>query len=357
MSQQLTNQPERGFTVGLTADFYNERSEPRYRDLGLSELAQEPAISHRVLDGLQKPIGAGQLKGVNAVIVLTPPVSAESVAAADDLLVVARFGVGYDTVDVAACTKADVLVTITTGAVDRPVAEAVVGWMICLTHHVLIKDRLVRQGEWDRRSGFMGRELRDRTLGIVGLGGIGRELIRLLGTFGMKPPLAYDPMVDPAVARAAGVELVDLPTLLRRSDFVSLHCPLTAQTRGLIGREQLALMRPDSYLINTARGGIVDEDALYQALTERRIAGAAIDCFETEPVGVGHRFAGLDNVLLAPHSIAWTDELFRDIGRTACRGIVDLYQGRRPRGVINPDVFDRPGFRTKYERVTDRPFL
>jgi phosphoglycerate dehydrogenase-like enzyme len=111
-------------------------------------------------------------------------------------------------------------------------------------------------------------------------------------------------------------------------------------------------MRPDAYLINTARGGIVDEDALYEALRQRRIAGAAIDCFLQEPVTWQHRFGELENVVLAPHSIAWTDELFRDIGRTVSRGLVALSRGRRPLGVVNPEVFDRPGFQQKWTRLT-----
>jgi phosphoglycerate dehydrogenase-like enzyme len=165
--------------------------------------------------------------------------------------------------------------------------------------------------------------------------------------------LAFDPYVAAqAGGEIGGVRLTSLDELLNKADFVSLHCPLTDQTRGLIGRRELALMKPDAYLINTARGGIVDEDALYEALREQRIAGAALDCFAEEPVVKPHRFGALDNVLLAPHSIAWTDELFRDIGRAVCQGMVDLSQGKKPRGVVNPQVFERPGFQKKWARLT-----
>ncbi len=338
------------FKVGLTADFYGSDGKPKYKNLGLDALSQTPGISQHVLKELKRPITADQVAGMNGVVVLTPSVTSDTVAKSDDLLVIARFGVGYDAVDVAACTKADVLVTITTGAVDRPVAEAALGWMIALSHNVRAKDRLLREGKWDDRSNFMGRELRDRTLGVVGLGGIARELIRLLSVFGMKPPLAFDPMLDPEAAKKMGVELVDLHTLMARSDFISLHCPLTPQTKGLIGADQIALMKPDAYLINTARGGIVDEAALYDALSKNRIAGAALDCFEVEPVTAPNLFAGLENVILAPHAIAWTDELFRDIGRTASQGILDLREGKRPRGAVNPQVFDQPGFKAKWAR-------
>jgi phosphoglycerate dehydrogenase-like enzyme len=226
--------------------------------------------------------------------------------------------------------------------------------MLALTHHVRTKDLLVRTGKWEERSRYMGSELRDRTLGVVGFGGIARALVRLAAGFGMRPPLAYDPFVEPHTAEGLGVRLVGLDELLASADFVSIHCPLNEKTRGLIGARELSLMKEDAYLINTARGGIVDEDALYDVLERRRIRGAAVDVFVGEPVVRPHRFGTLDNVLLAPHSIAWTDELFRDIGRCACRGMLDLSLGRRPRGVLNPEVFDRPGFRQKWERLRVR---
>ena len=197
----------------------------------------------------------------------------------------------------------------------------------------------------------MGSELRGRTLGIIGLGGIGRELVRLLAGFGMDPPLAFDPYADPEAAGRLGVRLVSLDDLLSSADFVSVHCPLTEQTRGMLGARELGLMKPTAYLLNTARGGIVDEDALVEALRGRRIAGAAVDCFAEEPVTRPHPLGEFENVLLAPHCIAWTDELFRDIGRAVCRGMLDLSRGLPPHGVVNPEVLDRPGFRAKWARL------
>src|SRR5687767_6596368 len=165
------------FSVVLTADFYDSTGAPRYRDIGLSVLAKHPHIEQRVFKEYRKEIGSDQIGDAQGIIVLTPAVVRESVSQARDLLVVARFGVGYDAVDVKACTAADVLVTITVGAVDRPVAEATIGWMIALSHNLRIKDGLVRSGQWDERSKHMGRELRDRTLGVIGLGGIARKTI------------------------------------------------------------------------------------------------------------------------------------------------------------------------------------
>jgi phosphoglycerate dehydrogenase-like enzyme len=264
---------------------------------------------------------------------------------------VGRFGVGYDTVDVAACTAADVLLFIAAGAVDRPVAEATVMWMLALSHHLRTKDLLVREARWDDRSRFMGTELRDRTLGVVGFGGIGRAVVQLLAGFGMNAPLVFDPFVSAAEAAKLGVRSVPLDELLAQSDFVSVHCPLTDQTRGLIGARELSLMKPSAYLLNAARGGIVDEGALFVALRDRRIAGAALDCFTGEPLAAPPAFAELDNVLLAPHSIAWTDELFRDLGRAVCRGMLDLAGGRVPKGVVNREVLEKPGFHAKWKRI------
>jgi phosphoglycerate dehydrogenase-like enzyme len=339
--------PVSKFRLALTGDFVDPSGKPRYRDMGLSVLEGVDDIEVAAFPEHRDEIGPDQLAGFNGVIVLSPKVTAHSVSAASDLLAIGRFGVGYDAVDVPACTAADVLLFIAAGAVDRSVAEATVGWMLALTHHVRTKDRLVREGRWNERSLYMGCELRDRTLGVIGFGGIGRALVRLLSGFGMSRPLVLDPLVNPSAIAEAGASAVSLGELLSHADFVSIHCPLNEQTRNLIGPRELSLMKPTAYLLNTARGGIVDEDALFAALAERRIAGAALDCFVGEPIVAPSRFAALDNVLLAPHCIAWTDELFRDIGRSVCQGMLDLACGKRPRGAVNVHVFEREGFRKK----------
>ena len=344
--------PPSPFAVALTADFFDADGLPKYRDIGLDRFAASPRIAVDRFGDHRPEIAPEQLAGVNGVVVLTPRVTAASLAAAEDLLVVSRFGVGYDSVDVAACTAADVVLCIATGAVDRPVAEATVGWMLALTHQLRAKDALVREGRWHDRSRFMGCELRERTLGVIGFGGIGRALVKLLAGFGMNPPLVHDPFATVATIEAHGGRSVGLDELMAEADFVSIHCPLTEQTRNLIGARELALMKRSSYLINTARGGIVDEGALAAALAARRIAGAALDCFLEEPLTAPPVFAGFDNVLLAPHCIAWTDEMFRDIGRTACQAIVDLAAGATPKGVVNPEVFKRPGFVEKWQRLS-----
>jgi len=340
------------FHIAVTADFFTAAGALHYRDIGLNVLEAAPGIRWRRMAENYPEIRPEQLAGVSAALVLGPRVTAASLADSRDLLAIARFGVGYDSVDVKACTAADVMLLIAAGAVDRPMAEATLAWMLALTHNVRAKDRLVRDGRWHDRNDFMGCELRDRTLGVVGFGGIGRCLVKLLAGFGMNPPLAFDPYLDTAAVAAHGARKVDLDELLREADFVSVHCPLSEATRNLIGARELALMIPSAYLVNTARGGIVDEDALFAALSERRIAGAALDVFLDEPITTPHRFGQLDNVLLAPHAIGWTHELFRDIGRTAFTSLVALARGQRPeRGIVNPEVFEREGFQEKWRRL------
>lgn len=340
------------FCIAFTADFFDKNGEPKFEDLGLRVFDSCPSIEVTKLQEYHAEMTSAQISGCAGVVVLTPRVTKATLANSNDLLAIGRFGVGYDSVDVDACTENDVLAMITTGAVDRPVAEATVGWMIALTHQMLVKDRLVRTGHWDDRTKYMGCELRDRTLGVIGLGGIGRSLVSLLQAFGMKPPIAYDPGVSASTFETLGVRSVSLNELLETADFVSIHCPLNDKTRGLIGSDEIARMKPDAYLLNTARGGIVVEDALFEALQGQRIAGAALDCFEVEPITEPHRFGVLDNVILAPHSIAWTAELFRDIGRTACQSMFDLSLGKRPVGVLNSELFRRDSFLEKWSRIT-----
>lgn len=339
------------FRVDLTADFYDAEGQLKYADVGLDRLSATDGIELGRFVEHRPEISPEQIANAQGLLVLTPRVTAHTLSTARNLLAISRFGVGYDNVDVAACTAADVVLCIATGAVDHSVAEATVGWMLALTHHVRMKDRLIRESRWNDRSRYMGSELRERTLGLVGFGGIGRAVVRLLSGFGMNPPLVFDPYVPSAQIAASGARAVTLDELLSQSDFVSLHCPLNEQTRNLIGAHELAKMKPSAYLLNTARGGIVDEAALYEALATWRIAGAALDCFTVEPPVGPSPFAELENVLLAPHSIAWTHELFRNIGRTACQSLVDLAHGQRPHGVVNPEVLDRPSFQEKWNRL------
>ena len=208
----------------------------------------------------------------------------------------------------------------------------------------------MREARWDDRSQYMGTELRDRTLGVIGFGGIGRALVKLLAGFGMKPPLVFDPFVTPADATRLGVTLVPLDELLSESDFVSIHCPLNEQTREPDRRPRTRADEADRVphqhgpRRDRGRGG-----ARRSAPRQAASPGPRSTASRTSRSPPRRRSPTLDNVLLAPHCIAWTDELFRDIGRTVCRGMLDLAEGRVPKGVVNREVLDRPGFQAKWK--------
>jgi D-3-phosphoglycerate dehydrogenase len=336
------------FEIALTADFLRPDGAPAYADMGLELLEQAGRrVRHRYLESHEPEIPPEQVAGLDAVLCLTPRVTRNTLRDASRLKVIARFGVGYDSVDVPACTEADVAVTITVGAVNHSVAESIVTFMLALNHQLFAKDRLVREHRWPERSLYMGSELRGKVAGIVGLGGIGKQTLRLLSSFGMEPAVAFDPYLDAASMATVGAKKVDLPTLMRTADYVIVTCPLNEETRHLIGAAELAMMKPTAYLVNTARGGIVNEAALERALIDQTIAGAALDVFEREPTGADLPFSRLENVILAPHSIAVTRELVRDVGRMACRQILDVAAGQKPEGLLNWEVWERPGFRRK----------
>ena len=203
---------------------------------------------------------------------------------------------------------------------------------------------------------MLGGELQKKTLGIIGLGHSGRELARLVAPFEMRV-LAYSPHADPLEADALGVVLTALDQLLAESDFVSLHCRLTPETRGLIGAAQLARMKPTAYLINIARGENVDQSALVEALRARRIAGAGLDVFEVEPLPADDPLLALDNVILTPHWLASTAEVWEATGRAMAEGMLRAARGHEPADVVNTEVLERPGFLAKLERFAENRSL
>ena len=264
---------------------------------------------------------------------------------------VARFGVGYDKVDVAACTAAGVALTITPDAVRRPVAVAAMTLLLALASKLPIKDRLARQGPpgYAVRTDHMGIGLEGRTLASIGLGNIAAEMFRLSAPFGMRH-LAHDPWARADVARATGVTLVDLDRVFREADFLCVHCPLTPQTRGLVNAARIALMKPTAFLINTARGPIVDQNALEDALAQQRIAGAGLDVLDPEPPPPGARILDLPNVILAPHALSWTDQAFAAIGAGCMDTMRAIARGEAPEHVVNREVLASGAFLSKLAR-------
>jgi phosphoglycerate dehydrogenase-like enzyme len=342
---------EKRFRVGFSADFLDERKQLIFPDIGLSLLEADPAVSYDFLPEYRLEYEPGQLALYDVVISLKPRVTAASLDTVQRLCAIGRCGVGYDNVDLEACTAKDVAVYITPGGVVRPMAESIVLFVLALSHNLVSKDRKVRAGRWLESTRPLGRGPRERVIGTVGFGNIAREAVRLLRQFGVANFLAFDPFVSPpSVAGDLGVILTTLDEVMRESDYVLINCPLTSATRGLIGEREIASMRPSAFLINTARGPIVNEAALIRALSSHAIAGAALDVFETEPLPADSPLIGLDNVILTSHSVGWSEELFRDMGRIDCEGALAISNGSVPGNIVNPDVLRRPGFQDKLER-------
>ena len=352
----MAGTPTNVFRVGLTRDFLNPQGQIAFGDIGLSRLDEAPALEWEFLPDYSSELSAEQVANYDALLVLAPRVTAGTLEGFSRLAVVARFGVGYDNIDVAACTRAGVALTITPDGVRRPVAAAVLTFVLALAHKLLIKDRLTREGRWAEKLDYMGMGVTGRTLGVIGFGNIGREVFRLTAPLDMKH-LTADPFAKPADAAAAGATLVSLETLLAESDFVVVCCALTDSTRHLINRERLALMKPTAYLINVARGPIVDQRALVAALTSKQIAGAGLDVFEQEPIDPADPLLKLDNVIVAPHALCWTDECFAGNGASAIRSILDVAAGRAPQNVVNREVLENPQFAEKLRRyaATSKP--
>ena len=278
------------------------------------------------------------LRGASAVIAAGERYPASVLEALPDLRVIARFGVGFDKVDVAAATANDVVLTITPNSNYEAVAEHAIALVMATAKSIVSKDTAMRRGEWPTQP---VRPIRGSTLGIVGLGRIGRSLaVRALG---MKMNvLAAEPFPDEAFVRENGIRLVDLDTLLAESDYVSINCALSESTRGLIDRRKLALMKPDAVIVNTARGGLIVEADLIEALQSGRIGGAGLDVFEEEPTSPNNPLYAMDNVVVSPHLAGNDDLSMEEMGNEAAQCVIDLSQGRWPEGaVVNNDLKGR----------------
>jgi len=341
---------EESFRIGFSADFCDEEGKLVFPDIGLSVLNGHAGLSHEFIKHYRAEYTSDMLAGYDVLISLKPKITAQSLQGISQLCAVGRCGVGYDNVDLDACTEHGIAVYITPSGVVRPVAESILLLVLALSHRLTSKDRLVRQGRWAESTQRLGREPRDRVVGTIGLGNIACEAIHLLRPLDVRKFVAFDPLTTPERAANLDVELVSLEELLRISDYVLVNCPLTPETRGLLGKAQFAQMKPDAVLINTARGPIVNEAALIEALETGAIAGAALDVFEQEPLSATSPLVSMDNVILTSHSIAWTEELFRDMGRIDCLGALAIYRGMAPQNVVNPKVLSQPLFLEKLAR-------
>ncbi len=334
------------FRVGYTADFLTADGRIGWGDIGMARFEGVPGLDVSFLPPHGPTLSVEAAGDFDALGVLAARVTADLVDNAPRLALVARFGVGYDAVDLDACTRNGVAVTITPPGVRRAMAATGAALILALAHRIPEKDRITRAGQWSSKLDYMGYQVTGRTLGTIGLGNIARDFVHLMEPWDMRR-IAYDPYVTAEQAAAVDVELVDLETVFRESDYLVVLCNLTDETRHLVNRERLAMMKPTATLISIARGPIVDETALYEALASGQIRAAGIDVFEQEPPDPSNPLFTLDNVIVAPHALAWTEESAMGIGSSVIDAILDVRAGRVPEFVVNKEVIDSPTFQAK----------
>lgn len=308
---------------------------------------QDPSLRSRLEQSVgevryspvNRPLAAPELTslvtGIDGWIAGLDEIDASVIAAADRLKVIARYGVGFDRVDVAAATRRGIVVANTPGANSAAVAELTIGLMLALGRRICPSNQAVRSGQWPRISGV---GLMGKTVGLVGFGSIGRETARRLAVFGCRVIVA-DPFVSPEAVSGCGAGSVSLDELLPASDFVCLHAAVTPATAGMVNDSFLHKMKPGAFLVNTARGELIDETALRQSLESGRLAGAALDCFQKEPPESDHPLLQLAQVIATPHTGAHTDEAVNAMGRMALDACLAVLREERPAYVVNPDVY------------------
>jgi D-3-phosphoglycerate dehydrogenase len=267
--------------------------------------------------------------------------NAALLARCPDLLAVSTSGAGYDTIDVAACTAAGVLVVNQAGGNADAVAEHAVGMMLSLTKNIPQTDRYMRTVRGTPREKFKGRNAKGRIVGLVGLGEVGSRVARICGLGLQMKVLACDPYLTAEQCQARGTTKVELATLLAESRFLSLHCPYDEKTRGMIGARELNAMQPGSYVITTARGGIVDEEALAAALKSGHIAGAGVDVWIDEPPPLTHPLLAFDNVIATYHTAGVTEDSRHNMADWNAQQLAGILRGERPPRLINPEAWER----------------
>lgn len=357
----------RPFRLVITGDILNERGEDAYGGLPLDRLDAASHISYRFTrDQGPQPGDASywtrfyslemttdHLVDADGLILLRPWLNRPVLEhVAETLVAVGRSGAGYDKVDVAACTDCDVVLYNAPLALNHSTASTALLYMLALAKRLLPQHRITRAGRWDLQAEETGHELPGRTLGIIGFGHSGRELARLVAPFDMKI-VAYSPHADPHEAQRLNVRLVALDELLKISDFVSVHARPRPENRLLIGPAQFELMKPSAWFINIARGSLVDQKALVDVLHRRRIAGAALDVFEVEPLPPDDPLIQLDNVILTPHWSASTYDVWQSTGQIMVEGMLRISRGELPENIVNPEVLDRSRFRAKLARFAE----
>ena len=312
----------------LVADSINEKGIENLREV--AEVVVDTSITPEEL--------ANTIHEYDGIIVRSrTKLTADIIKKAENMKIIARAGVGVDNIDLDAATEKGIMVVNSPESTSVTVAEHTMGLILSMARKISIADKSVKDGKWEKKN-FMGVELRNKTLGVIGMGRIGSQVVNRCKAFGMDA-MAYDPYLPEEVAKQMGVDLTDLDTVLKNSDFITIHVPLTPETKHSISAEQFEIMKDGAYIVNCARGGIIDEESLYDALVKNKIGGAALDVYEEEPPKDSKLFE-LDNIVLTPHIAASTKEAQRDAAIFVADEIIDLAKGKNPRNVLNMPRID-----------------
>lgn len=337
------------FRIGVTRDVRRPDGTFVFAPYDLSPLEVE-GVSWEFLAEDARPLAPSLLEGIDGLYHFSAPLDARSLDGIERLALLARHGVGLDFVDVPACTERGIAVTITPDGVTHPMASAAVCLVLALCHRLRERDAALHRGDWgEGRFAPPGTGLQGRTVGLLGYGRIGREVSRLLAPWRMRLLVTQRTPVE-----EEGVGFVSLEELLTESDVVVVACPLTDETRGLLDARRLGLMRPTAFLVNVARGAIVDQAALVAALRDGRLAGAGVDVVDPEPLPADDPLLALPNLVGAPHALGYTDDLVRGCVEGACAALLAVAAGREPPNLVNPAVLDNPLFTEKLARFASR---
>ena len=312
------------FKVGISGDLLNNENEPCFGNIPLELLKNRKNIEISWMDKTITEITSEITSVYDAILLNTPKANANSVSNKDcKLKIISRFGVGFDSVDIEAMKRKNIIVTNTPNAVRRPVAIATLTMIFGLASKLIKKDNLVRTGNWNQRTNFMGIGLSRKTLGVIGAGSIGTETIKLSKPF-FKNILAFDPHLTEQEISHKGAIKAELYELAAKSDFIVILCNLDSSTKNMINSDFFLKMKRSGYIFNLSRGPVIDEIDLEKALADKKIAGAGLDVTNIEPLDTNSKLLKHDNVIITPHALCWTDECFNDIATEAISSILQF---------------------------------
>jgi phosphoglycerate dehydrogenase-like enzyme len=338
--------------IGFTRDFFDKDGNYIMPGPGPKVFADMPDIEWQMLPEYLAEISPEQIAGFDMIMTWYPRWTRRSFAMSDRLISMHRVGVGYDKIDLYAATEAGVILCITPRSCTRPMALTILTYLLALSMRLRILDKLTREGRWLERTKHYGVGLTGKTLGLIGVGSIGHEVFKLAMPLEMKH-IAYDPYINTEAVADVKVKMVDLEAALTESDFLSINCPLTEETRGMIGERELKKMKKTAFLINAARGPIINEKALIKALKEGWIKGAGLDVFEQEPVPADNPLLRMENVIVSPHFFCHTDEHFINMAYEWKEQVENILSGKIPEKLVNREVWGTPKLQAKLKSLRE----